>query len=409
MINKLDALIHKEKPIAPWVFFFLILPTGISVGFASVTLPFVLAKHGFAIATIASITAIGISANLWRFLWAPLADTTLSLKKWYLIGTTICALALAVFIFIPLDVHSAGILIPIAFFSQIAATFVMSPSSAYLAKNVVVEQKGRAAGWFQAGNLGGMGLGGGAGIWMAENWSYQGAIIVLAIACIACIMILKLVPEGTHQKEKKFSDQFKAIAVDLRDMLKSPLALFIILVIILPIGSGAASNIWSSIASEWKVNGDTVALVTGTLSGLVSVLGCIVGGWITDKLSKWWNYFGSGIFMALVTLIMMVMHFTPAVYIGGILFYAFATGMVYAGFTGLLLFAIGKKGLASTKYSLLSSIGNIPVVYMTAIEGWMHDKHGTKSMLLTESIAGIFFVLICLLLLKKLNIKQQAA
>jgi len=45
---------------------------------------------------------------------------------------------------------------------------------------------------------------------------------------------------------------------------------------------------------------------------------------------------------------------------------------------------------------------------MTAIEGWMHDKHGTKSMLLTESIAGIFFILICLLLLKKLNIKQQA-
>ena len=133
MINKSDALIHEEKPIAPWVFFFLILPTGISVGFASVTLPFVLAKHGFAIATIASITAIGISANLWRFLWAPLADTTLSLKKWYLIGTTICALALAAFVVIPLNVRSAGILIPIAFFSQIAATFVMSPSSAYLA------------------------------------------------------------------------------------------------------------------------------------------------------------------------------------------------------------------------------------------------------------------------------------
>jgi hypothetical protein len=28
---------------------------------------------------------------------------------------------------------------------------------------------GRAAGWFQAGNLGGYGLGGGAGLWMAEH------------------------------------------------------------------------------------------------------------------------------------------------------------------------------------------------------------------------------------------------
>ena len=48
----------------PFVFFFLVLPYGISSGFVSITLPFILTRVGFSVALAASIVAIGVSANL---------------------------------------------------------------------------------------------------------------------------------------------------------------------------------------------------------------------------------------------------------------------------------------------------------------------------------------------------------
>ncbi len=70
---------------APFLILLLVLPYGISAGFVSVTLPFLLVQHGFTVATVASITALGLSANLWRFAWAPLTGLTLSLYTWDMI------------------------------------------------------------------------------------------------------------------------------------------------------------------------------------------------------------------------------------------------------------------------------------------------------------------------------------
>jgi MFS transporter, PAT family, beta-lactamase induction signal transducer AmpG len=76
----------------PFVFFFLVLPYGISSGFVSITLPFVLTRSGFSVATGVSIVAIGVSANLWGFFWGPIADLTLTARGWYLIGLSAAAL-----------------------------------------------------------------------------------------------------------------------------------------------------------------------------------------------------------------------------------------------------------------------------------------------------------------------------
>src|SRR4029077_12626456 len=40
----------------------------------------------FSVATGVSIVANGVSANLWRFFWGPIADLTLTARGWYLIG-----------------------------------------------------------------------------------------------------------------------------------------------------------------------------------------------------------------------------------------------------------------------------------------------------------------------------------
>ena len=74
---------------APFTFFLLVLPFGISTGYITVTLPFLLTRAGLSVAAAAAIVALGASANTFRFLWGPLTDLTLTLRRWYCIGRSL--------------------------------------------------------------------------------------------------------------------------------------------------------------------------------------------------------------------------------------------------------------------------------------------------------------------------------
>lgn len=398
-------LTYKQTSTNPITFLFLVLPYGMSNGFISITLPFLLVHQGFSVAEVASIIAFGLSANIWRFLWAPMTDLSLSLHKWYLIGISLCASTLLLLCFIPLNISSMGVLTITVFLSQIAATLVLSPVGGFMAKTVAEERKGRAGGWFQAGNLGGMGLGGGAGIWLSSHLSYQTALVILSIVMISCSIALYFVSPVYAEKERTLIERFKIIAFDIRSLFRSPIAVFSMAIFITPIGIGAASNLWSSDAIDWHVRADSVALITGTLSAVVMVLGCVAGGWIADKLGRWSAFFGAGTLMALITLVMSYSVYLPSAYKTGVLFYAFTIGVVNAAFSAIVLHVIG-KGLASTKYALLSSVGNIPNVYMTALDGWLHDAYSIKIMLLGETLLGLGFIIISLFALHQLRLKK---
>src|SRR5262245_63234405 len=111
-----------RESTAPSTFFFLVLPSGISSGFASITLMFILTQAGFSVATASAIVGFGVSANLWRFLWGPVADFTLTARKWYLIGLTTAAATLLLLGLVPLRTDSTAILYVLVFISQVAVT-----------------------------------------------------------------------------------------------------------------------------------------------------------------------------------------------------------------------------------------------------------------------------------------------
>ncbi len=389
----------------PRTFFFLVLPSGISQGFITVSLPFILVKHGFPVSVAASLTALGISSNIWRFVLAPMTDISFSLHKWYVAGNILCALTLGSLGFITLHPGSMGMLTLFVFISQIAANLIVAPVGGLMAKTVAAEKKGRAGGWYQAGNVGGEGLGGGAGIWLFTHYSFQTAVIALSIVILASNLALRYIPQVYAEKGIAVREKFRMMGADLRSLIQSPLTVFIMILIILPIGIGAATNLWSSVAGDWNVNADTVALVTGSLSAVASVAGSVAGGWVADRSGRWTAYFGAGILMAVVTLGMTFFRYRPEPYITGVLLYAVTYGMANAAFSGIVLSAIG-KGMASTKYAILSSLGNIPYPYMTIIDGWLHDSYGVRTMLLGETILGMCFIFIMLLALTRLRAKK---
>jgi PAT family beta-lactamase induction signal transducer AmpG len=396
---------QEQQFTKPFYIFFLVLPTGISFGFVSVALPYLLIHRGFSVEATAAIVSIGVSANLWRFVWGPVADLTLTIRKWYGIAVAACVITLLLLCFIPFTIKGAVLLTIIVFISQIAGTFVMLPIGSIMANRIEAHKKGMAGGWFQAGNLGGIGFGGGAGLWLTTHYNVVIAGIVLCLACLGCAIAIFKIKDIKPEADKNILVEIKMMGKDLIGMLKVPLSLFVMILIILPIGSGACTNLWSAIAQDWKTDADTIALVTGLLSGVVSAVGCVAGGYIADKWGIWISFFFAGIACALVALAMSFFPYHPVVYIAGVLAYAFSAGLANAAFSAVVLFAIGHKN-AATKYSLLSSLGNIPVAYMTAFDGWVHDAFSSKYMLILEAMIGFLFVVISVIVLNRLLAKK---
>jgi MFS transporter, PAT family, beta-lactamase induction signal transducer AmpG len=288
----------------------------------------------------------------------------------------------------------------------VAATLVVLPVGGMMAHTVAEDEKGRASGWYQAGNLGGMFGGGGAGVWLAHHVSFAASGAALAVAMLACAGALGFVPEVHPEKGESVPARMREIGRDFLVMLRSPLYLFVIIIVSSPIGSGAASGLWSAVAPDWHASPDRVALVTGVLSGIASAVGCVAGGWMCDRIGRWWAFFGSGAAMAATTAVMALAPRTPAAYSAGVLAYALWTGWIYAAYTALLLFVV-RRGAASTKYATLSSLGNLPTTYMTAFDGWTHDRYGAGGMLNAESLLGAASVLIGVVWLGGVNARLR--
>lgn len=379
---------------------------GISQGFVTVTLPFMLTQNGFSIALTAGIVAVGISANLWRFVWGPIVDLSLSLHKWYWISMSASIASLLLICSIPFTIKEATLLSIIVFISQVAATIALLPLNGIMAKQIHENKKGEASGWYQGGSLAGAGLGGGAGIWLATHYNLTLAGILLCVISVLFALTMLLIKDIPFKKQKSIVHEIKGMGKNIWSMIKLPVALYVMILILMPIGTGAMSNLWSAVAQDWKVDADTVALVTGILSGIVSAVGCIAGGFISDRWGIWNAYLGIGVICALVTVLMAFMPYTPPAYISGVLVYGFCMGLMYAAYTAVLLFAIGKSHSA-TKFSLMSSLGNMPVVYMTTFNGWAHDKYGSKFMLSAEAFIGIIFIVIFYLILLRMKKKNM--
>jgi nitrate/nitrite transporter NarK len=245
-------------------------------------------------------------------------------------------------------------------------------------------------------------------VWLASHYSITIAAGVLAVAMMACALALFFVPDVHVAKEGTLGRKLREIGSDFMALVRSPIALLAIVLVCSPVGAGAAGNLWSAVAPDWRASPDTVALVTGALSGVASAVGCVLGGWIADRVGRWWSYLGSGVLMAAVATAMAAAPRTTGVYSTGVLLYAVSTGMAYAAFSAVLLYVIG-RGAASTKYATLASLGNLPTSYMTAFDGWVHDRAGAAGMLYAESALGAGFTALFLLALGRVKAASTAA
>ena len=375
---------------APVVFLVLMLPFGVMGGYLTVAVAYQLSQAGLSVEEIASLVAVSFIPHTWKFLWAPIVDTTLKRKTWYLLAAAVSAAGVWATGAVPAQARFIPLLYAVVLVSNLAVTFLAMSVESLMVYGTRPEQQGRAAGWFQAGNLGGYGLGGGAGLWMADHLSEPWiAGTVLAAACALCCAALAFVTEPPALiRTGSYRQRLAEVLKDLWQVTRSRLGYLALLICVLPIGSGAASNLWSAVAEEWHASADTVALVTGALNGVVSAAGCLAGGYLADRIDRKTAYALYGLVFAVCAAAMAWAPRTEPMYVLFTTAYAFIQGLSYAGFSAVVLEAIG-LGAAATKYTLFASLSNMPIMYMTVIDGAAHTRWGAGGMLYIEALIGI--------------------
>jgi MFS family permease len=170
----------------------------------------------------------------------------------------------------------------------------------------------------------------------------------------------------------------------------------------LPVGSGAASNLWSAVAGDWRASADTVALVTGVLGGILSAAGCLIGGWICDRMDRKLAYVLYGVLQAASAIGMALAPRTEPMFIFWTCLYAVITGLTFAGFTAFVLEAMG-TGAAATKYNVFASLSNAPIYYMTVLDGWAYTRWGPRGMLNIEAALGLLGMVLFFAMLAAVN------
>jgi len=375
----------------------LVAPFGMSSGFLTVTLAYRLDAAGVGAEAIAGLIALSYLPHTWKFLWAPLVDLTWRRRHWYLASTALSALGIVAMGWFGNDGSRFGLLTAVVLVANVAVTLSGMSVEGLMAHGSDDAAKGRAGGWFQAGNLGGQGLGGGLALWLVQDrgLGMAAAGAVLAALCVLCALALWRCHEPPVLAHPSGSvvQALRGLRDDLWSVARSRRGALAILICFLPIGSGAASNLWPVLAGDWHAGANTVALVNGVFGGLASAAGCLVGGPLCDRIDRKTAYGLFGALLAVVALLMSLAARTETLFAVFALAYSFVLGMSYAGFSAVTLEAIG-RGAAATKYNLLASLSNMPIAYVTWVDGWAYSRSGATAMLHVDAAAGLVGLLL---------------
>ena len=369
---------------APW-FGLMTLPNGISQGFVTVTLGYILTHQGLSVAAVAGMIGLYVLPSAWKFLLGPVLDISLTPRTWYMLaigGIGVCMLVIAL---TPLTPAAAPLLSALAFVLGVSGSAAGSANQAVVALTIPVRLRGAIAGWKQSGNLGGTGIGGGIGLWISSHAGGPNvAAAVLACACLVCAVPIFWVRTPVRAMSKGLLNQASGLAGALLNLARTRDGALVAIAVVLPLALGAAASLLPAVAGDWRASADLVAMMTGLLGGMAAIPGCLIGGYLCARFNPRSVYMWAGLICGLGEAAMALAPHTPEMFAGFVLLNSVLLGVTWGAVSAVTLAVLPRVG-AATIGTVLSSLTNLPVVVVTVFVGSVQTRHGSTAMLLTEA------------------------
>jgi PAT family beta-lactamase induction signal transducer AmpG len=378
----------RPPPFLPPPFWALLtLPFGLTVGFASIAVPFVLRAHDVPMTLIATVTQVAQFPHVIKLLWTPALDSGPKRRSWFFASIAVTALSLAALAFIPPSVSERvgpvaliWVYTAVLFTAQTAVATSSSAVLALMAMTMPDARRGAASGWQSAGNLVGTSMGGGLVTWMIRHLSPTAAAIILAGTCCAAslpALFIDEVPPPRRNLVGLVVDLLKEIIRTLR----SREGWTAMVICLSPVGAGALTNLFSALARDYAPSDPSaehlVIVVTGLFGAAVSAVGSLAGGYLADRMNRRLSYVVFGGATALCAVGMMLAPPSPTAFTIGCLAYQFTNGLAYAAFYAFVLELLGKREGVTTQLALYVGASNFAITYVTWFDGWGYDRMRT--------------------------------
>ena len=404
-----EAIVARERP---WIFGLLVAPNAVLANgvIQGGVLAYLMSQRGISGLRASQIISLLTLPTTIYFLWSPITDFLIRRRTWLLIGALAGgSLIAAGFEEARLDSPMAIVLMFVgACFGQLVVS-----SCGGIMGALKSERSRRLAGSFYQGGSLAFGAASVFVLVMVSQRSTHGLIAVVAGALIALPGLLALAaPKQEVIVEDGLGKTMQRIWSEFKDTFLCWRAVPYTLTMLFPIASGSAIGLLPGVAKSYGVNGDHVAWMNGLGGAMLMAGGSLTASLISVRIRASVAYLTVALVNAATLGVLWLGPLLPSTYYLGITLYLFTIGAAYAMFTAVVLEFLGDSGKSgSGRYSIINSLGNVPVVYMLALDGWGGDKWGARGVSGVECVVGGVggALLLLYFLLRKRPAKQAVA
>ena len=409
-------------------FFLLYMTEGIPFGFATIAMATQMRRSGMSATAIGSFVAAVYLP--WAFKWAvgPVVDVIASdrlgrRRGWILLMQLLMVATLLLLLKAGMTASIATLTSLIILHNCFAATQDVAIDA--LAVNSLHEdERGLANGLMFGGSYLGQAVGGSGALLLTSTIGFNNTFLFVAAAILSVTVFVVLpmreqalpraITAGRGALSRVGNELASFVGESWNSFAAHRSAWLGLILSLLPIGAMALGlALQTNLAVEFGMNDDRIGLLT-LWSSILTALGCVGGGWLSDRFGRrrmLAMYVGA---MAIPTLwlayvcwqqhwILPASKSAVAVAAPALLITAFwVTSLAYAVFNGLmygtraaLFMDLTNPRVAATQFTLYMALTNLTLSYSSQWQGYAVDHVGYPNTLMIDAAVG----LVCLLLL----------
>ncbi len=381
----LDPPATKERP---WLFGLLIAPNAVlAFGIIAGALSYLLRKQGVGIGRSSEIISLLILPQTIYFLWSPITDFWIRRRTWLMVGAVAAALTMAAaFHGRRLDSPAS---VALMFLSACFGQLIVSSCGGMMGTLRSEVTRRKASSVYQAAAL----AFGALGIFIFTRLGERmgmGPLGWVAAALIALPSLAALAaPEQVKQEKQSIQKTLAGISQEFKSTFLCWRAVPYTFVLLFPMASGALIGLLPGVAQDYHVSVQQIAWMNGVAGALLTASGALAATLFPARIRASVAYLSICLLNQALIAILWLGPLSPSTYFLGATLYLFTIGACYAMFTAVVLEFLGQSGKSgSGRYSIINSLGNVPVVYMTALDGRGGKLWGPRGLAGTDAVVG---------------------
>jgi MFS transporter, PAT family, beta-lactamase induction signal transducer AmpG len=377
---------HHERP---WLFAFLIAPMAVlSNGIIGGVLSYLLRNQGVGPARGAAIIALLNLPQMIYFAWSPITDFWIRRRTWLLAAAT--AAGIVMYIAFRQASLATSLSVALIFLSACLGQLIVSSCGGMMGTIPSEVNRRRASSFYQGGSL----AFGALAVFVLAFYSERLPLKVLGLLSAAMIALPSLAalaaPKQDVIREHTLDETFARIGREIKTTFFRWEAIPYTLVMIFPMGSGAMIQLLPGLAADYHISGEQVAWINGVAGSLLTAAGALAATLVPSRVRAPVAYLSICLLNEATLAVLWLGPLRPSVYFTGTVLFLFTVGATYALFTAVVLEFLGDSGKSgSARYSVINSLGNVPVTYMVLVDGIGYAHWGPRGMPGIDVVLGL--------------------